>query len=152
MNIMNKVLLNITCENFIKNRILLRCYRTSAKAHLNLTPELEEIVIGSMLGDLTAEKPSAKHNTRLQFKQSKVNLVYVNHLYELFKEYCGSKPINISRFDNRLNKMKTYHAVKFQTLSLPCFNKFKELFYNSEGVKIIPRNLEELLTARGLAY
>jgi hypothetical protein len=84
-----------------------------------------------MLGDLTAEKPSVKHNTRLQFKQSKVNLVYINHLYELFKEYCGSKPINLSRFDNRPNKMKTYHAVKFQTLSLPCFNKYRELFYNS---------------------
>lgn len=48
--------------------------------------------------------------------------------------------------------MKEYGAVKFNTLSLPCFNVFRELFYNSDGIKIIPSNLEDLLTARGLAY
>ena len=48
--------------------------------------------------------------------------------------------------------MKTYHSVKFQTLSLPCFNKYRELFYNSDGIKIVPNNLESLLTEKGLAY
>jgi hypothetical protein len=48
--------------------------------------------------------------------------------------------------------MKEYSAIKFQRFSLNCFNKYRELFYNSEGVKIIPDNLENLLTAKGLAY
>jgi len=48
--------------------------------------------------------------------------------------------------------MKDYTAIKFKTLSLPCFNKYKELFYNLEGNKFIPKNLEELLTDKGLAY
>lgn len=130
----------------------LRSYRTSAKNHLELTSELDEIIIGSMLGDLSAEKPSAKHNTRLQFRQSEINQDYVYHLYELFQEYCGSKPIHLSRFDSRPNKMETYHSIKFQTLSLKCFNRYKELFYNTEGIKIVPLNIEELLTAKGLAY
>jgi hypothetical protein len=67
-------------------------------------------------------------------------------------EYCGSKPINLSRFDTRPNRLKFHNAIKFQTLSLPCFNKYKELFYNTDGIKIIPNNLMDLLTERGLAY
>ena len=130
----------------------MRFYRTSAKAHLKLPLELQEVIIGSMLGDLTAERKSIKNNTRLQFKQSIKNKDYIIHLYDLFKEFCGSSPIEMSKFDSRPNKQKVYKAMKFQTYSLACFNKFREMFYNSEGVKIVPHNLEELLTARGLAY
>jgi hypothetical protein len=126
----------------VKNQLLVRFYRTSKKAQLNLTPYLEEIIIGSMLGDLSAEKPSLKSNTRLQFKQSLKNKLYIEHLYELFQEYCGTKPLVMSSFDNRprrSTKLKEYSAIKFQTLSLPCFNKYRDIFYNSKGVKIIPR-------------
>ena len=127
-------------------------YKTSAKADMKLITSLHEVVIGSMLGDLTAEKPGSRNNTRLQFKQSTVNMLYINHLYDLFKDYCGSKPINLPIYDGRVNKMKMYYSIKFQTLSLPCFNIYRQMFYNPEGVKIIPENLELLLTERGLAY
>ena len=50
--------------------IPLREYRTSKKAYLEVPSNLNEIIIGSMLGDLTAEKPGINSNTRLQFKQS----------------------------------------------------------------------------------
>lgn len=134
------------------NKNLVRHFGKSAKAHLVVTPMLDEIIIGSMLGDLTAERPTPSSNTRLQFKQASVNEPYVDHLYSLFNEYCGSKPINLSRFDSRPNRAKFHNAIKFQTLNLPCFNKYKELFYNTEGIKIIPSNLKDLLTERGLAY
>jgi len=105
-----------------------------------------------MLGDLSAEKSSIKHNTRLQFRQSEVNKDYIYHLYSLFEEYCGSPPRHMFRFDSRPNKMKTDYSIKFQTLSLNCFNKYRDIFYTSEGVKVIPRTLETLLTAKGLSY
>jgi len=69
----------------------------------------------------------------------------------LFKDYCKSSPVILLRFDTRPNKNKLYKSAKFNTISLPCFNEFRELFYN-KGVKIIPKNLDNLLTARGLAY
>ena len=69
-----------------------RNYRTSAKNHLTITSGLDEIIIGSMLGDLSAEKPSIKHNTRLQFRQSEINKEYIYHLYSLYKDFCKSKP------------------------------------------------------------
>lgn len=132
--------------------MFIRFYRTSSKKHLQLSDLLEEVIIGSLLGDLTAERKSIKNNTRLQFKQSIKNKDYILHLYDLFKDYCGTGPIELSKFDSRPNKQKAYKAIKFQTYSLPCFNKYKEMFYNSEGLKIIPLNLEDILTARGLAY
>jgi hypothetical protein len=129
-----------------------RFYRVSPKAHLKVSTILHEIIIGSMLGDLTVEKPNLNCNARIQFKQSIINKEYIEHLYELFQEFCGSKPLVMSKFDNRPNKNKEYSAIKFQTLSLPCFNIYRELFYNSEGQKILPPNLEDLLTVKGLAY
>lgn len=137
---------------WVVNSFNVRFYRTSKKANLELSNDLDEIIIGSMLGDLSAEKPGVKSNTRLQFKQSIKNKLYIEHLYLLFQEFCGSKPLEMSSFDNRPNKMKEYSSIKFQTLSLPCFNKYRELFYNLNGVKIIPKNLDMLLTERGLAY
>ena len=46
---------------------------------------------------------------------------------------------------------KLYYSIGFRTYSLPCFNYYHDLFYVN-GVKIIPLNIGELLTARGLAY
>jgi hypothetical protein len=104
------------------------------------------------LGDLFAEKRNENCNTRLQFKQSTINKEYIDHLYKLFEEFCNSPPLIMSRFDRRPNKNKEYLAIKFQTASLACFNIYRELFYNSEGRKILPLNLGDLLTAKGLAY
>ncbi len=83
--------------------------------------------------DLCAQKRSVKGNTNLHFKQSLINREYVEHLYSLFKDYYGSPPKTMSKFDSRPDKMKEYGAIQFVTLSLPCFNVYRELFYNSEG-------------------
>ena len=66
------------------NLMFVRFYRKSAKFNLELSTELEEIIIGLMLGDLFAEKRNPNSNTRLQFKQSNKNKVYIDHLYSLF--------------------------------------------------------------------
>ena len=58
-----------------------RFYRKSPKFDLNLSTDLEEIIIGLILGDLFAEKIKPTSNTRLQFKQSIKNEVYIDHLY-----------------------------------------------------------------------
>lgn len=117
-----------------------------------MSKELNEVIIGCMLGDLTAEKPNERSNTRLQFKQSTKNKPYINHLWELFKDYCNQPPITLSRFDERPNRNKEYSAIKFQTASIPCFNKYRNIFYLSNGIKIVPKNIQDLLTPRGLAY
>ena len=52
--------------------------------------------------------------------------------------------------DKRTNN--TYSSVNFATLSLPCFNFYSHLFYSPNNIKIVPLNIQKLLTPRGLAY
>jgi hypothetical protein len=122
------------------------------REQLKLTSIQIEIIHGSMLGDLHAEKRNTNGNTRLQFRYSSISIEFVNYLFSIFCDFTGSPPINLSYFDARENKNQTYSSIKFQTLSLPCFNIFRELYYNCSGVKIVPSNISELLTARGLAH
>jgi len=132
--------------------MLVRFYRKSAKYDLELNVELKEIIIGLMLGDLFAEKRNPNSNTRLQFKQSVKNKVYIDHLYSIFKDYCNSEPKVTSSIDKRPGKKYLNISIKFLTQSLPCFNQFRELFYDESGTKFIPLNLEEIITPRSLAY
>ena len=132
--------------------LLVRFYRTSSRVHMLVTPFLHEVIMGLMLGDLHVEKPSVKHNARLQFKQSTINALYIAHLYSLLESFCSSPPIWLSYFDGRLNKLKTYTSLKLQTVSIPCFNIYRDSFYNNLGVKFVPANISDSFTAVSLAY
>lgn len=61
----------------------------SFKRTQRVSNDLHEIIIGLLLGDLSAEKPKNNCNTRLQFKQSFKNEKYIFHLYSLYKNFCG---------------------------------------------------------------
>ena len=65
------------------NLILVRFYRKSSKYNLELSTDLKEIITGLMLGDLFAEKIKPNSNTRLQFKQSIKNKIYIDYLYNI---------------------------------------------------------------------
>lgn len=76
---------------------------------------------------------------------------YFDYVLSFFLPYCVKdyKPQSRIVRDNRTKK--TYSAISFTTMQLPCFNVFKEIFYNV-NVKIVPSNIQELLTPRGLAF
>ena len=133
-------------------KVFNRSYRKSSKYDLKLSNELKEVIVGLALGDLFIEKRQFNSNARLQFHQSDKNKEYIDHLYFLFKDYCGSEPKFFSSFDVRKNKNKHYNSFKFSTFSLPCFNEFRSLFYNSSGKKIISEDINQYFTARSLAY
>ena len=61
----------------------MRFFRKSHKYNLSLSTELEEIIIGSLLGDLHAEKKSEQSNTRLQFK----NLKKMKNIFIIYTHY-----------------------------------------------------------------
>jgi hypothetical protein len=55
-----------------------------------------------------------------------------------------------SFLDKKTNK--TYSSISFATLTLPCFTYYRKLFYNSNNKKIVPLNINQLLTPIGLSY
>lgn len=109
--------------------------------------ELKEVIVGLALGDLHIRRRKKTWNTYFCIKQSIKNEPYVIHLYSLFQEYCKMNP----RIKDTHLLGKTHQSIYFDTLAYPAFNKFHDMFYK-EKVKIVPSNIEELLTARGLAY
>lgn len=86
-------------------------------------------------------------NTSLHFKQSSINHAYILHLYTLFHKYCNFSP----RIRDAKLKDNIHQSSYFDTLTYPAFNYYHELFYKDKR-KIVPLNIQDLLTARGLAY
>lgn len=112
-------------------------------------------MVGLLLGDGHIQKRSLTGNSRFMYGQSSLRVQHLNYFYhvlELFKPYVskGFKLKTKPFLDKRTNMC--YSSVNFSTLSLPCFNYYRDLFYNSDNVKIVPKNIQELLTPRGLAY
>lgn len=114
-----------------------------------------------MLADAFLEKRKPNHNARLKIDHTYPSKSsYVNHLYHLFGNLSGKGPyINIRKPDKRTNK--SYSSIAFKPYNLPCWNEFHTLFYRNSGlthldgqvhfIKIIPLNLQQLLTFLSLA-
>jgi len=121
------------------------------KTEYQLTLEQKEAIIGIILGDGYLERSKPNHNTRLSIDQSYPEKdKYLMHLYNLFEPMVKNAPQIITRkADKRTGKV--YQSMSFKTLSMPVLNQYHDLFYKNK-IKIIPRNLDQLLTARGLAY
>ena len=118
------------------------------KEAMTLTSELKDILTGSLLGDLHGRLRYGK--VCFVFKQGIIHQDYLNHLYELFSHYCPSAPrIGTGKPDVRTGKV--YSSIVFATYTLPCFIELYNSFY-VDGKKIIPLNIEEMLTPLGLAY
>lgn len=116
---------------------------------------LNEIIIGLLLGDGHIQQRSINGNSRFIYGQNslkKHHFNYFNHICDLFKPYLSKEYHVKENFytDKRTNN--TYSSVNFATLSLPCFNFYRHLFYSSNNIKIVPLNIHKLLTPRGLAY
>jgi hypothetical protein len=114
-----------------------------------VSPDIHNILIGSLLGDLHINRQRNSINSRLMFKQGKINEAYILHLYDLFKYYCGTGPKYSGNPHVKTGNIN--YSISFNTYSLPCFNNYYDLFY-VDRVKRIPLNIGELLTPVGLAY
>ena len=128
-----------------------KSYSTRAeRLQFSLPQNLKDILVGLALGDLFINKQKKGVNVRLEFTQGLLHIEYIQHLFELFIDYCGMGPQTPSVSpDKRTGKI--YGVVRFTTFTLPCFNELYNLFY-VDGKKIVPSNIGELLTLHGLAY
>lgn len=113
-----------------------------------LPPKLFEIAVGLILGDVHIYR-NKKENASLHIEQSIKKKEYLLHLFELFEDYCKSTPVTRTRVDKKTGNDNS--AIRFTTRQLSCFTQLHELFYVNK-VKIVPINIEELLTSVSLAY
>jgi hypothetical protein len=117
---------------------------------------LNEIIIGLLLGD--GHLQCRNINSRFIYGQSSLREQHLNYFYhlayalDLFKPFISKEFILKSRtfVDKKTNI--NYKSINFATLTLPCFNYYRNLFYNKDNKKIVPLNINQLLTPKGLAY
>lgn len=147
--VVNKMSNGGHCQKFIRRRYSDKLSSNNKKEYV-LTTEQKDALIGIILGDGGLERAKPTHNTRLRIDQ-----VYprqaslVNNIYTLFNNIVKMSPKVLTR--NNKKTGLTTQSMFFKSMSMPCLNYFHELFYENK-IKIIPKNINELLTPIGLAH
>lgn len=116
-----------------------------------LTDKEKEVLVGLLLGDAHIQQRLSTGNSRLRYAQTVKHDAYFYHVFDLFKKYC-TVDFNVIEGShlNSTTKM-SYKSLTFLTISLPCFNEYRNIFYLN-NTKIVPKNIKDLLTPVGLAY
>lgn len=117
------------------------------KATLRLSDVQREMLVGILLGDACLETQNAGRTYRLKIEQGAAHAEYVQHLYEVFREWVLSPP----RSKHGQTKGVTTINLAFQTVSHEGLRHFGELFYRDRR-KVVPENIGAILTSRGFAY
>lgn len=113
---------------------------------LKLTNIQEEILYGSLLGDMSISKHA--NFARFSISHGGTQEIYFDHKCEIFKNLIG-KPCKKQRFDKRTNKF--YNKYQVRSLSYNIFLEiYNKLYINN--VKTITLNYLNNLTPRSLAY
>lgn len=121
------------------------------RAGISIPDDVKEVLVGILLGDAHISRRSLTANSRLHYGQTTKHKEYFEFVYDIFKPFCVKEYIPVSRtyLDKRYNE--TYYSSHFVTMQLPCFNEYRELFYQLNK-KVIPVNIYSLLTPKGLAF
>jgi len=73
---------------------------------------------------------NSRSNARVRFLQSEAQSELIYHLYDIFKDYCGTSPtLRKKSFSLIKETGKIRYNISFAIRSLPCFNELYSLFY-----------------------
>lgn len=116
---------------------------------------MDQALIGICLGDGFLEKSgSQKSNVRFKITFAEKYKALANYINGLFCFYINPKGYYKNKVQSGLNS-SFYGRIQLTSVALPIFNKYHNLFYklvNDKYVKILPLNIEELLTPISLAF
>lgn len=137
----------------MKNKSIPSEQATEIDKNLRITNELPiylgDVLIGLLLSDGSLERTSSTSAVRLSISFSEKHREYLEFLYNLYKPYINTEPALIRVYNRKTNSYN--NVLKFKTLSIPQLIYYYELFYVN-GKKLIPSNIEELITPVGLAH
>jgi len=110
------------------------------RKNIHLTERQYSIIIGTVLGDGSLQETFSKNNLRLQIEHCTAQKSYVQWKYEELKTLILTPPTYVEQ----------HRSWRFKTISHPEVTEIGKLFYKDRR-KIIPDNLEKILTPIGLA-
>lgn len=123
---------------------------------ITLTSEQEEVLIGTLLGDSSIGYTHSKCRfPNLTFSHCKKQSLYAHDKYDKLNIIMASIKERQYKTETviRGKKCKIQPIIFATGHNCKCLIKYRELFYNTEGKKVIPiEYLKEHFTAQSLAY
>lgn len=122
------------------------------KPNTRIGPHNEDVIsvlVGSLLGDGYAERLQSG-GVRFRFRQQAKHKNYIFWLYEFFntRGYCSN---NLPVLFEQKYGNKVYQAYRFGTYGFSSLMWLYKLFYTHDKIKIVPKNIADLLTPLALA-
>jgi len=122
------------------------------KPGTRIGPHNEDVIsvlVGSLLGDGHAERLQSG-GVRIRFRQKANHKEYLFWLYDFFNKrgYCSN---NLPVLYKQKYGDKIYEAYRFGTYGFTSWMWLYKLFYTNSKIKVIPRNIADLLTPLALA-
>jgi len=111
-------------------------------------------ITGIMLSDGHIALRTLSSNARFAFNQSgkPEKLEYFNLVFNLMKPFCTLNYLPyFQKWEDKRRNNATYTSISLTTMQLPCFTKLRHIWYK-KGIKIVPLNIQELLTPIALAH
>ena len=115
-----------------------------------------DLLIGTLLGDGSLQTFGRNWRYRALHKAS--DLAYLDHKYELLRDYCGTGP-SIRHTSPDIRTGNVYSSCYFNTLTHPVFTSLADNFYKHDAVsnkyiKVLPSEafLKHTLTPAAIAY
>jgi len=91
-----------------------------------LPDQVKDVLIGTLLGDAHIVRRSPTGNSRLVYAQTaEQHKEYFYLVYNIFKPFCAIDYKVQNRIFTHNRSGKTYQALSFTTMQLPCFNQFR---------------------------
>ena len=118
--------------------------KSNSLKSITLTVIQKEVIIGILLGDGHIKTVGIKGQPMVQFNQGFIHLSYVLFLFNFLAPLCTHYPSLIRQRDG-------LYSLQIYTRCLLCLSPIYNTFMVN-GHKIIPQNIEELLSPRALAF
>lgn len=114
--------------------------------------KIQEILIGSLLGDCSGSILKKGVNPIFSFKQSyPKHAEYLFYIFFIFL-YWGYASLSIPLpYKTTSNKVNEHYYIRFHTITNKEFLPIFKMFYPN-GIKIVPLDIAKYLTPRALAF
>ncbi len=109
---------------------------------MKLSKRQKTILLGTILGDGYLQKTGSK-NARLRLEHSLKQQAYMYWKYSQLENLFQSKPKLLKRIHPK--SKRTYEYVRLQSHSSPVLGKLRQQFYDEDGEKILPENMDAVL-------
>ena len=130
MTQLDQVTSQLKLSDFLQSKPRLGNALREYKHTITLNQVQKEVLVGTLLGDASIPLDRGNPRFSVKFAQKSASADYIQHLYDLFKDFVGTPP----RVQNiRGGGARNRQSLRFQTYSHSEFKFYDSIFYPAPG-------------------